>query len=438
MPIFPLPSSQSPLFNASGCTTFSRHRGGGEGGRGGNHHQYPSSSNKVVGGGITTSLNHSATTTVRQHQQDVPVVNVPEPNQFFVTPVATRLQLLGKLRLHSLIAYIEQLEAYRRAGLNHFKISVFNRHYYGMLMGKSFSATSSSASNGDKEDIEGEGAKMNAKVATLLDQVEAKLEALALKRMMAATVNSFGGHHSSNSNSHSNSSFNIENINNSSSDMMMSDYLQQLESGGGVVNHQDEEKVQKKKEEDEDEFIEVIDFTRLVDELVADGDVGVNEKKKIEDKEEEQLQSSSEDSKASFSAEEELIEELQEKLRLLEAEYKKAASEEEDSKKKKEKIVSKPSPSSSSSAAVVNKSEEFSTPLIVSPKPQLLLPDVDTKLVLGGYQLPLPKAFNRLALVEKNLLLAPLSERVRGHYLNMCWEEQLNEKLAQAQGLIGF
>ena len=366
------------------------------------------------------------------------MVNVPEPNQFFVTPVATRLQLLGKLRLHSLIAYIEQLEAYRRAGLNHFKISVFNRHYYGMLMGKSFSATSSSASNGDKEDIEGEGAKMNAKVATLLDQVEAKLEALALKRMMAATVNSFGGHHSSNSNSHSNSSFNIENINNSSSDMMMSDYLQQLESGGGVVNHQDEEKVQKKKEEDEDEFIEVIDFTRLVDELVADGDVGVNEKKKIEDKEEEQLQSSSEDSKASFSAEEELIEELQEKLRLLEAEYKKAASEEEDSKKKKEKIVSKPSPSSSSSAAVVNKSEEFSTPLIVSPKPQLLLPDVDTKLVLGGYQLPLPKAFNRLALVEKNLLLAPLSERVRGHYLNMCWEEQLNEKLAQAQGLIGF
>ena len=362
------------------------------------------------------------------------MVNVPEPNQFFVTPVATRLQLLDKLRLHSLIAYIEQLEAYRRAGLNHFKISVFNRHYYGMLMGKSFSATSSSASNGDKEDIEGVGAKMNAKVATLLGQVEAKLEALALKRMMAATVNSFGGHHSSNSNS----SFNIENINNSSSDMMMSDYLQQLESGSGVVNHQDEEKEQKKNEEDEDEFIEVIDFTRLVDELVADGDVGVNEKKKIEDKEEEQLLSSSEDSKASFSAEEELIEELQEKLRLLEAEYKKAASEEEDSKKKKEKIVSKPSPSSSSSAAVVNKAEELSTPLIVSPKPQLLLPDVDTKLVLGGYQLPLPKAFNRLALVEKNLLLAPLSERVRGHYLNMCWEEQLNEKLAQAQGLIGF
>ncbi len=374
---------------------------------------------------------------VRQHQQNVAVVSVPEANQFFVTPVADRLALLGRLQLHSLLEYIDQLEAYRQAGLNRLKIAAFNRQYYAMLLGKAASSSSLKASKADQEQstLAIEDAKLTGQAGVLLGQLEAKLEALQLKRMMEATVNSFGGGGGGGGRSSITSITSLSDLFN----LQQSDYLQQLEidsneGSGGVESEEvkhlppNQEEQKQEDEEEEEELVEVIDLTRLVDELVADGDAGKPKEKQVKletpiwanwsaTPATKETYASTDD--AAAAEDEKLIEKLQAKVRLLEAEL--AAQKKEEEEDSKKHTFATPTKASSTL-------RNFNSP---KQSPSEEVPLVGGKLCLGGHQLPLPAAYNRLALVEKSLLLAPLGEALRGHYLNLCWQEAIAGKLAK-------
>ncbi|KAJ6219214.1 hypothetical protein RDWZM_005026 [Blomia tropicalis] len=352
--------------------------------------------------------NTNETTLVRQHQQNVEIVDVPEARKFFIYNIATRQEILGKLNLNSLIEYIEHLEAYRLK--NREKIEQFNEFYYPVIKGEKMKDPDLEE---EPEPYVDPVAKLTQDVKEMLTNIEQKLEACQLKRMMNNDIESI----------YQNANGVIGNAAQEEVEVIDLTYNEKQNNESEIQNKESKfNETQVNNEEGENILDDDAESDR---EIIMDTNV---QELKMESEPESDMNSEdsgSVDGKDSKEIRNVIIDELQNKLHELEVSAKQCA----------ETTGFVDLNNSSSNHNIKQENDECSNvPVDLTSDLTNVQSNgsIDAKLTIGGYQLPLPKVFNRLSQVEKNLLMCKLPEMVRGQYLSMCWESRFYEHLAKA------
>lgn len=133
------------------------------------------------------------------------------------------------------------------------------------------------------------------------------------------------------------------------------------------------------------------------------------------------------------------IKELQEKVGQLEAKLKDLQEAKKEKKMGKMEKSKSPSPLEDSSPLPPLTTEQLRIIASdkcssgASPSSPSSKPSSKATLVLDGvHHMPLPRDFNRMPSVKRDILLVALPEAVRASYLNMCWEARFFEQMTVA------
>ena len=323
---------------------------------------------------------------------------------------------MAKLNLNSLVEYIDHLEQYRQ--LQRDKISHFQTFYYSLLK------EDDGGYNYDQKHKN----KLNIQtINQLVADIESKLETCQLKRMLNNNeITMMMSHHQmmdNNLRNETNEQAEQKEFKNDNNDAFV---------GGGdvqqssidvsdkdcVVSQGSNKFVDTNYEKQQTQVIEQNINNNIFEDNITITTVGGGTDKNLDN-----LDQDHHSNEALLHIRNNLIDELQAKFHKLES------------------IIIKQEPSSSTKIApaddvVVQRKQkqqyQLPPPSIMSLPSSSVVNDLNNKkvqltqasnkIMINGFELPLPGHFNVLPESVQNVIICSLPEHVRGQYLNICWE----------------